>query len=67
MKKLIIFSTILFVEADREVVLEAVKQNGYALEYASEELQNDPELKKLAPNNSGLTEAFNEDGLLFLT
>jgi len=52
MKKLIIFSTILFVEADREVVLEAVKQNGYALEYASEELQNDPELKKLAPDNS---------------
>jgi hypothetical protein len=30
------------------VVLEAVKSNGYALEYASEELQNDPELKKLA-------------------
>ena len=38
--------------ADREVVLEAVKQNGYALEYASEELQNDPELKKLASDNS---------------
>jgi hypothetical protein len=29
-------------------VLEAVKSNGRALKYASEELQNDPELKKLA-------------------
>jgi hypothetical protein len=29
-------------------VLEAVRNNGYALQYASEELQNDPELKKLA-------------------
>ncbi len=35
-------------KADREVVLEAVKSNGHALEYASFELQNDPELKKLA-------------------
>ena len=33
---------------DREELLEAVRNNGYALEYASEELQNDPELKKLA-------------------
>ena len=33
-------------KADREVVLEAVKSG--ALLYASEELQNDPELKKLA-------------------
>ena len=33
---------------DREVVLEAVRNYGYALEFASEELQNDPELKKLA-------------------
>ena len=34
----------------REVVLEAVKnaEFGGALEHASEELQNDPELKKLA-------------------
>jgi hypothetical protein len=30
------------------VVLEAVKNDGYALEYASEELQNDPEIKKAA-------------------
>jgi hypothetical protein len=29
-------------------VLEAVKSSGGALKYASEELQNDPELKKLA-------------------
>ena len=35
-------------QADREVVLEAVKKNRWVLEYASEELQNDPELKKLA-------------------
>jgi hypothetical protein len=28
-------------------VLEAVRNDGNALEYASEELQNDPELKKL--------------------
>ena len=36
-------------KADREFVLEAVRSGGrYALEYASEELQNDPELKKLA-------------------
>ena len=34
--------------ADREVVLAAVKQNPCILELASEELQNDPELKKLA-------------------
>jgi len=30
------------------VVLEAVKESRWALQYASEELQNDPELKKLA-------------------
>jgi len=29
-------------------VLEAVKKNPWVLEFASEELQNDPELKKLA-------------------
>ena len=33
---------------DREVVLAAVNQNGNALEYASEELKNDPELQKIA-------------------
>ena len=32
----------------RKKVLAAVKQDGRALEYASEELKNDPELKKLA-------------------
>ena len=35
-------------QADREVVLAAVKQCPWVLEFASEELQNDPELKKLA-------------------
>tara|TARA_B110000008_G_scaffold228431_1_gene230506 strand:+ start:302 stop:448 length:147 start_codon:yes stop_codon:yes gene_type:complete len=35
-------------KADREVVLVAVKKYRSALQYASEELQNDPELKKLA-------------------
>ena len=35
-------------KADREIMLEAVKQNGWALRYASEKLWNDPELKKIA-------------------
>ena len=35
-------------QADREVVLEAVKEWGGALEYAAEELRNDPELKRIA-------------------
>ena len=35
-------------KADREVVLAAVKQCPWVLEFASEELQNDPELEKLA-------------------
>ena len=39
-------------KVDREFVLEAVKQNGWALEFVSEELQNDPELKKLAEGQS---------------
>ena len=30
---------------DKEVVLEAVKQRGYTLEYASDELKNDKELE----------------------
>ena len=34
--------------ADREIVLAAVKRDGYALQYASEELQQDEELKKIA-------------------
>ena len=33
---------------DRNVVTNAVKINGMALEFASEELQNDPELQELA-------------------
>ena len=33
---------------DREEMLEAVKNWGWALQDASEELKNDPELKKLA-------------------
>ncbi len=35
-------------QADREVVLAAVKENGYALGNASEELQQDEELKRIA-------------------
>mgnify|MGYP000043953923 CR=1 FL=1 len=35
-------------KADRDVVLATVKNDGRALKYVSEELQNDPELKKLA-------------------
>jgi hypothetical protein len=35
-------------KADREVVIEAVKTNRNGLQFASEELQNDPELRKLA-------------------
>ena len=37
-----------FIKDDREVVLEAVKKNAWVLRCASEELQNDLELKKLA-------------------
>ena len=33
---------------DREEILEAVKKNAWVLRCASEELKNDPELKKLA-------------------
>ena len=35
-------------DGDDSVVLAAVKQCPWVLEFASEELQNDPELKKLA-------------------
>ena len=35
-------------KADHEGVREAVNQNGNALQFTSEELQNDPELKKIA-------------------
>ena len=31
-------------KADREFVMEAIEQHGWALEYASDDLQNDPEL-----------------------
>ena len=31
---------------DKEIVLIAVKQNSYAINYASEELKNDPEFMK---------------------
>jgi hypothetical protein len=34
--------------ADRDYVLKAVKEDGEALKRASEELQNDPELKRIA-------------------
>ncbi len=34
-------------KADREFMLAAVKQNGWALQFASEELQQDEELKKI--------------------
>ena len=33
---------------DKEVVLEAVRNNRWALQFASDELRNDPELRKLA-------------------
>ena len=35
-------------KADRELVLEAVKSVGWALDFASNELQSDSELKKIA-------------------
>ena len=43
-----LLSYVLTLKADREVVLEAVRNNSFARQFASEELQNDPELKKLA-------------------
>ncbi len=33
-------------------MLEAVKETSYALKFASDELQNDPDLKKLAEENA---------------
>ena len=33
---------------NRELVLSAIQENGYALRYASAELQLDPELQKIA-------------------
>ena len=36
------------IKSDREFILEAVKQDGLALDYASEELQQDEELQKIA-------------------
>jgi CxxC motif-containing protein len=38
---------------DKEVVLEAVKQNGYSLEYASEELKNNKEVVLEAVKQNG--------------
>jgi hypothetical protein len=35
---------------DKEIVLTAVKQSGYALEHADEILKNDPDLLKLKNN-----------------
>ena len=35
-------------QKDREFILEVVKQNRNALQYASEELQNDPEVRAAA-------------------
>ncbi len=37
-----------FAKKDKEIVMEAVKNNGGALQYASEDLQKDPEIRKLA-------------------
>ena len=42
--------------ADREVVLEAVKQDGEAIRHAAEELQNNPELQRIAESYSNLKE-----------
>ena len=39
--------------ADREVVLQAVRQNGKALQYASEELKNDREVVLQAITQNG--------------
>ena len=39
--------------ADREVLMAAVNQGGWALEYASEELQQDEELQKIAEEAGG--------------
>jgi general stress protein YciG len=38
---------------DKEVLLEAVKQNGYSLQYASEELKNDKEFILEAAQQNG--------------
>jgi hypothetical protein len=38
-------------QADRDVVIEAVNQNGEALSYASAKLKGDKELKKIAKEN----------------
>ena len=38
-------------QADKEIVLEAVTQDGDALEFASKELQADKEIKKIAKLN----------------
>jgi hypothetical protein len=35
-------------EKDKSIVLEAVKKSGYALEYADESLQKDPDIIKAA-------------------
>ena len=37
-----------------EIVLEAVKNDGYALEYASEELKADTEIVLAAVKNNGM-------------
>jgi hypothetical protein len=39
-------------KADREIVLEAVKNNGLALKYASESLKADRELLKASVKNN---------------
>ncbi len=43
--------------ADREFVLEAVKQHGGALRFAAEELRNDEELQKIATGQPEVAEA----------
>ena len=40
-------------QGDKEVVMEAVKQNGYALEFASKELQGDKEVVMEAVKHGG--------------
>ena len=46
------FRPISFNMNDREVVLTAVNNNGYALQYASESLRNDREIVLAAVNNN---------------
>ena len=51
-------------KGDREVVLAAVKQNGYALEYAAEELKEDREVALVAVTQDGDALEYGAEGLI---